>query len=67
MNKKGGLLLAAAAAYAYYKYTKMTPDEKKNIKNKFNETTGKVLENLPKDLKSVFNKTEKTVDSAINS
>jgi len=35
MQRKGlGLLLAAAAAYGYYKYSKMTPEEKNGIKEK---------------------------------
>jgi hypothetical protein len=35
MQKKGlGLLLAAAAAYGYYKYSKMTPEEKNGLKEK---------------------------------
>ena len=35
MQRKGlGLLLAAAAAYGYYKYSKMTPEEKNDLKEK---------------------------------
>jgi len=35
MQRKGlGLLLAAAAAYGYYKYSKMTPEEKTNLREK---------------------------------
>jgi len=35
MNRKGmGLLLAAAAAYGVYKYSKMTADQKNNLKAK---------------------------------
>ena len=33
MQRKGlGLLLAAAAAYGYYKYSKMTPEQKSSMK-----------------------------------
>jgi hypothetical protein len=33
MQRKGlGLLMAAAAAYGYYKYSKMTPDQKKDLR-----------------------------------
>jgi hypothetical protein len=35
MSRKGmGLLLAAAAAYGVYKYSKMTPEQKSNLKSK---------------------------------
>lgn len=35
MNKKGiGLLFAAAAAYGYYRYSKMTPEQKKKMMQK---------------------------------
>ena len=35
MQRKGlGLLLAAAAAYGYYRYSKMSPEQKKNLRDK---------------------------------
>ena len=35
MQRKGlGLLLAAAAAYGYYRFSKMTPEQKNNLKEK---------------------------------
>ena len=35
MQTKGlGLLLAAAAAYGYYRYSKMSPEQKNNLKEK---------------------------------
>jgi len=35
MQKKAiGLLLAAAAAYGYYRYSKMTPEQKKKMMQK---------------------------------
>ncbi|MFT3705328.1 MAG: hypothetical protein QM802_23370 [Agriterribacter sp.] len=35
MQKKGlGLLIAAAVAYGYYRYTKMTAEEKNALKEK---------------------------------
>lgn len=61
MNKKGALLLAGAAAYAYYRYSKMTPEQKENIKNKVNEVAGKVMDNIPTELKNAFGKTKSEV------
>ena len=50
MNKKG-LLLAGLAAFAYYKYKKMTPESKKkmgdSIKDQFNQY-------VPENLKKLF-------------
>ena len=35
MQRRGlGLLLAAAAAYGYYKYSKMTPEDKTNLRER---------------------------------
>ena len=35
MQKKGlGLLMAAAAAYGYYRYSKMTPEQRTALKEK---------------------------------
>jgi len=35
MQRKGlGMLLAAAAAYGYYKYNKMTPEQKTSMRNR---------------------------------
>ena len=34
MQKGLGLLLAAAAAYGYYRYSKMTPEQKNNLRQK---------------------------------
>ncbi len=34
MQKTLGLLLAAAAAYGVYKYSKMSPEQKNNLKQK---------------------------------
>lgn len=53
MQKKGlGLLLAAAAAYGYYRYSKMTPEQKnammekgKKIVNDNFGSLGKIFKN----------------------
>lgn len=34
LRNKTGLLLAGLAAFGYYKYSKMTPDQKKNLMDK---------------------------------
>lgn len=47
-TKTLGMLLAAAAAYGYYRYSKMTPEQKTNLR-----TRGKDL--LDKNLSGVTN------------
>jgi hypothetical protein len=34
LRNKTGLLLAGLAAFGYYKYSKMTPEQKKNLMDK---------------------------------
>ena len=47
MQRKGlGLLLAAAAAYGYYKYSKMTADQKNGLKQKGKDFIDKNLGDL---------------------
>lgn len=50
MNNKGKGLLAllgvAAGAFAFYKYKKMTPEEKQRLKDKANETGKKIKEKV---------------------
>ena len=47
MQKRGlGLLLAAAAAYGYYKYSKMTPEQKTKLKQKGKDFVDKNLGGL---------------------
>jgi len=45
-KSKVGLLLAAAAAYGVYRYTKMTPEQKNNLKTKGKEFMDKNLGNV---------------------
>ncbi|MGZ8539764.1 MAG: hypothetical protein ACXWV6_03895 [Chitinophagaceae bacterium] len=53
MQKKGlGLLLAAAAAYGYYKYSKMTSEQKNVLKQKGKDFVDKNLG----DVKNIFGK-----------
>ena len=47
MQKRGlGLLLAAAAAYGYYKYSKMTPEQKTQLKQKGKDFVDKNLKGV---------------------
>lgn len=59
MANKGTLLLAGIAAWAYYKYKKMSPDEKNQMTEKIKSTGKKIVDNLPDELKNVFGNTEK--------
>jgi hypothetical protein len=44
MQRKGlGLLLAAAAAYGAYRYSKMTPEQKNNLRQKGKDLLDKNL------------------------
>ena len=52
---KGSLLLAGLAAFAYYKYSKLSPDEKKNLFGSIKEKGKKLYdEYLPDELKKIF-------------
>lgn len=59
MAKKGTLLLAGLAAWAFYKYKKMSPDEKDQITEKIKTTGKKIVDNLPDELKNVFGNKDK--------
>ena len=53
----GTLLLAGAAAFAYYKYSKMSEEQKRNLGNTIKEKGKKFYdENIPENLKSMLNK-----------
>lgn len=43
---KAGLLLAAAAAYGVYRYTKLTPEKKESLKAKGKDLADKYLGDL---------------------
>ena len=55
MFQKKGLLLAGLAAYAYYKYSKMSPESKKNLVDTIKDKAGKYL---PDNLKNIFGATD---------
>ncbi|HMJ47244.1 MAG TPA: hypothetical protein VK498_07935 [Ferruginibacter sp.] len=56
-RKTGGLLLAGLAAYAYYKYNKMSPQEKEDLVGNLKEKGRKLADQyLPANLKNLFGK-----------
>lgn len=61
MNRRGlGLLLAGAAAYGYYKYSKMTPQEKSDLKARGKSFVDKNLGGL----RNLFSRKPATVNTA---
>lgn len=60
MTRKGGLgslLLAGAAAYAYYKYSQMSEEQKKNLVSGWKEKGKKFYdENIPQNIKDMLGK-----------
>jgi len=61
-NKKtGGLILAGLAAYAYYKYNKMTEEEKRKMVGGLKEKGQKLYDQyVPSEIKNMFGKKENT-------
>ena len=56
-TKSGSLLLAGLAAFAYYKYSKMTPDERRNMFNDLKEKGKKLVNDyVPADIRDKFMK-----------
>jgi hypothetical protein len=58
-NKRSGgsLLLAGLAAFAYYKYSKMTPEERQNLFESLKAKGKKLVDDyLPANLKDTFMK-----------
>ena len=60
MNRKGGLgtlLLAGAAAFAYYKYSQMSEEQKKNLVNGIKEKGKRFYdENIPQSVRDMIGK-----------
>jgi hypothetical protein len=53
----GGLLLAGLAAYAYYKYNKMTPEQKEKLVGGIKEKGQKIYDQyVPEEVKKMFGK-----------
>jgi hypothetical protein len=56
---KGGLLLAGLAAFAYYKYSKMSEEQKRNLVSGLKEKGQKLYDQyMPTEIKSMFEKKE---------
>lgn len=64
MQRKGlGLLLAAAAAYGYYRYSKMSPEQKSGLRQKGKDFLDKNLGGV----KDMFGKKTSTANGSGNS
>ena len=59
-NKKtSAIILAGAAAFAYYKYSKLSPTEKANMRSTLKEKGNAILGHMmPFGLKNVFSKSD---------
>ena len=64
-SRSGSLLLAGLAAFAYYKYSKMTPEERSNMFNNL-KAKGKQLvdEYVPANIKDKFMKKDDTTTAS---
>jgi len=69
-NKKGpagGLLLAGLAAYAYYKYSQMSSEEKENLVSDLKAKGQKFYDDyMPEQVKSMFAKSTGTATADAN-
>lgn len=66
-NKKSAapLFLAGLAAFAYYKYSKLSPEEKKDLKGTIKEKGKKIYDKyMPGSVKSMFNTNEEQAEYA---
>lgn len=69
MNNKripaGGLLLAGLAAFAYYKYSKMSEQDRKNLVGNLKEKGKKLYDQyVPEDIKNAWGKKDTTAASS---
>jgi hypothetical protein len=52
---KGGVILAAIAAFAYYKYSKLTEEQKRDLVNNLKQKGQKLYDHyIPENLKNKF-------------
>jgi hypothetical protein len=67
LGNKKGLLLAGIAAYAYYKYNKMSPAEKEKMVGGLKEKGRKFYDQyVPNEVKNMFGKKEQTAGQTTN-
>jgi len=60
-SKSGSLLLAGLAAFAYYKYSKMTPEERRKLVDGLKEKGRQLVDKyVPADIKDKFMNKEDT-------
>ncbi len=58
---KGSLLLAGLAAFAYYKYSKLSPAEKNNITGTIKEKGKKLYDQyVPAEVKKIFENNDRS-------
>lgn len=63
-RKTGGLLLAGLAAYAYYKYNKMTPEERRQTVAGIKEKGQRMYDDyVPNELKNLFGRRDRATTS----
>ena len=61
---KGSLVLAGLAAFAYYKYSKMSKEEKDNLVGDLKAKGQKLYdEYAPEEVKNLFNKKQQSADT----
>ncbi len=59
--KGGALVLAGLAAFAYYKYSKMTPEQRDGLVGNLKEKGRKLFDQYaPQDLKNIFSTKEES-------
>lgn len=66
-NRKSSapLLLAGLAAFAYYKYNKMSPEQKQELTGNIKEKGKKLYDKyVPQSVKNMFNKEENKTEFA---
>ena len=52
---KGGIILAAIAAFAYYKYSRLTEEQKRDLVNNLKQKGQKLYDQyIPQNLKNKF-------------